>query len=400
MKKIIKYGFSCLLIMNLTSVLAQTELHEAKITGNISLGQQEVTAIHDLETDCIYKSEPHKKGLFVQGELVQLQFKAEKEQVEVIKPTLPEVVLVHRNECKKIAPTPFINFCSPLSVNRINVVNDMLHFETLQAYENAIEYINCALKYDISPLEIWNTLGITYNSLYSEAQKLNPQGVSSSIDYADEYLVSLGIEDDVLALLLSPTMQVRISNNIFKLDIINETVEVTSVVSTSNAGGNTAQTPTPPVVRIISTNDDVLDIVNGIGQQGLKTNHSCRKTHSVQTFCNDHLEYKLKYTKAGIYFSIVAKIKSTQGRDLNIYYIDKDADNEHKENWYLKKGNNQNKVYVKDDEVRTDKQGASSPLYRGFRGLKDFQTYVRFSAGGDNNNCSGDLDYLVIHCHH
>ena len=122
MKKIIKYGFSCLLIMNLTSVLAQTELHEAKITGNISLGQQEVTAIHDLETDCIYKSEPHKKGLFVQGELVQLQFKAEKEQVEVIKPTLPEVVLVHRNECKKIAPIkqPVSNICEPYTYTPIN----------------------------------------------------------------------------------------------------------------------------------------------------------------------------------------------------------------------------------------------------------------------------------------
>ena len=89
------------LLFSASFVIAQTELHDAKITGNISLGNQEITAIQDLETDCIYKSEPHSKGLFIKDEQVKLEFKADKEQAEVIKPTLPEVVLVHKNGCKE-----------------------------------------------------------------------------------------------------------------------------------------------------------------------------------------------------------------------------------------------------------------------------------------------------------
>lgn len=72
----------------ITSIIthAQLELHDAKITGIIQLGNKDVSVIKDLLTECVYKSSPHDKGDYILDENVQLEFENEEENPDVIKP--------------------------------------------------------------------------------------------------------------------------------------------------------------------------------------------------------------------------------------------------------------------------------------------------------------------------
>lgn len=97
MKKKI-FFLSCMLLGIIAS--AQVEIHDAKITGNISIGNQEVTVIQDLETYCLYKSELHVKALFVEDENVQLKFNDGREQGEIIKPDMTNIIFAHRRQCE------------------------------------------------------------------------------------------------------------------------------------------------------------------------------------------------------------------------------------------------------------------------------------------------------------
>ncbi len=75
---------------------SQTNLHDAKILGSISIGNQEITSVLDETTGCNHKSTLHTKNLFIVGENVKLDIKENGNQSKIIKPNLPEIVFVDK----------------------------------------------------------------------------------------------------------------------------------------------------------------------------------------------------------------------------------------------------------------------------------------------------------------
>jgi len=65
---------------------AQIEMHDAKITGIIEIGNKDVSVVKDLITECVYKSSPHDKGDYFINEDVQLEFENGEENPDIIKP--------------------------------------------------------------------------------------------------------------------------------------------------------------------------------------------------------------------------------------------------------------------------------------------------------------------------
>lgn len=78
---------------------AQNNLHNAKIQGSITIGNQEMTSVLDETTGCVHKSTLHTKNLFVVGESIKLDIKNNNQQSKIIKPNLPENVFV--DKCKE-----------------------------------------------------------------------------------------------------------------------------------------------------------------------------------------------------------------------------------------------------------------------------------------------------------
>lgn len=147
------------------------------------------------------------------------------------------------------------------------------------------------------------------------------------------------IEDDYFASMLSPEGLIQIDDWIFKVDLKN--VEVYALIA-SDADLNDnlisklkEEQPKDAKIRVFSTNDDVLDMIQN-GQLGESSNQrlalfcsesgaASKKVEEDGYYETDRrLSCKVVYQKAGIYFSLQAKVQS-QNRFGGIWYAQKDA---------------------------------------------------------------------------
>lgn len=100
MKKLI---YSTLLVLATSFCFSQNNsannetINNGRVIGSYGLGSQEVTTIMDETTDCIRKTSPHSKGLFLPNETVEIVLKENKQMAEVRKSLLTKKVYANKN---------------------------------------------------------------------------------------------------------------------------------------------------------------------------------------------------------------------------------------------------------------------------------------------------------------
>ena len=170
---------------------------------------------------------------------------------------------------------------------KVEVVDDMLYFKTEDDYQNTIDYL---AQIGDDNFEKWEK-EVSFNSMRAK--------------FDEEALDKMGIEDNLLATLLNPTGIIRIGENVFKLDIPNE------MVYSTPASKYTPDFYTEKGVKTFSIDDDVLEIIAGSYTGAEKG--KCKKNKEDGTWTTPTnfptVEYKIVYQRAGVYFSLQAKIK-------------------------------------------------------------------------------------------
>jgi hypothetical protein len=191
--------------------------------------------------------------------------------------------------CNKIENTPDIKKENKSDIEAFKVTNadNKLVFNTRADYEEAIDYL--AHKGDAF-LPIWEE-EIGFNS----ARKIEEENENNEFEL-----------DPLFATLLNEDYVIQIGDNIFKIDLENETVLVLKASEYSNLESfNSAN------VMSFTTSDNVLDILEGIELPDSERGGcpSAKIGPLYWTVYGGHVEYKIVYQKAGIYFSLQSKIK-------------------------------------------------------------------------------------------
>ncbi len=182
---------------------------------------------------------------------------------------------------------------------KVEVKNDMLSFPTREDYDSALEFLGPK---DPKGFETWE-------------KEIGFQSMRSLHNI--EELESRGIQDNLLATLLNSDGMIEINQNIFQIDIPNDLV---SVLSTENFIGKSSFKVLTEKTRTFSTNDNVLDILEGKEE----TNSSVQRSSYCSTNKVDwddstgYLSAKVVYQKAGILNSLQSKIQQSSVNIFNL----------------------------------------------------------------------------------
>lgn len=94
---------------------------------------------------------------------------------------------------------------------KVEVIDNMLHFNSREDYEKTIDYLA-----ELGDENFMNwEKEISFNSMRAS--------------FSEKIRTKMGIEDDLIATLLNPESQIRIGDNIFKIDMDNESISVTPI---------------------------------------------------------------------------------------------------------------------------------------------------------------------------
>ncbi|MFP5471944.1 MAG: hypothetical protein ACLGGV_10155, partial [Bacteroidia bacterium] len=169
-----------------------------------------------------------------------------------------------------------------------------LVFSSRASYEKTIE--------QLSPLEESELIAWEDNLSFTSMRK----------EMTEEERENIGIEDELLATLINKHGEIQIGKYIYKIDIPNEkvyAVRENQVENPGNAFENNA------AVKIYSIHDNVLDFVEGDrtpqakGCDGCPDNKFVDKDVQTKGGASVNVKYKVVYQKAGVYYSLQAKIK-------------------------------------------------------------------------------------------
>jgi len=218
------------------------------------------------------------------------------------------VVLFALQSCQKEAlttvPTPITTAVETQEIPiqfEVTIDNGLLSFPTTEDYENAIEYLH---DYDKEALAEWNA-SIGFSSL---------QSYYNTNEISEE---NREVAEETFASLLNPDRMIKIGQNIIMVDMAEESNYVL-------IGGNTAQIKdlkkkslNNKSIQSYSNEVNVLDILGGDDSSLFQKASYCdsNSTEWVPAgYCNPNiLEYRLRYFKAGIYYSLKATYKGNSG---------------------------------------------------------------------------------------
>jgi len=176
---------------------------------------------------------------------------------------------------------------------KVEVIDNMLYFKSRVDYENTIDYL---AQLGDENFANWEK-EILFNSLRAK--------------FNEETLEKMGIEDNLLATLLNPKSSIRIGDNIFNLDMKNETVKMTPALTFSNKNDSNTKNG----YRKFSTEDDVLNILDGVETEDTQKRRRryCKTSKKGPYYWSVpdgvKIKYKVVYQKSGIFKSLQAKIK-------------------------------------------------------------------------------------------
>lgn len=213
-----------------------------------------------------------------------------------------------------ISTTEGVSVVNNLKKSRSSISNySWLHFETVSSYSSTLQILQ-----NLDDNSLYNySFGDTY---FSMLQILG-----------EDSMENIGIEDDLLAKILNPDGVIQIEDYVFKVDCPNETVYVYMIESAVNNGDSTNVS----FINTYSIDDDVIDLLFGEsdGNNGSnvdstsyaqKSNDQVLDRTEIYTCpaTNYVVKCKLLYQRAGIYHSLLAKIKKAaiSWPAVDIYY--------------------------------------------------------------------------------
>lgn len=170
----------------------------------------------------------------------------------------------------------------------LTVKNNMLVFASREDYEKTLDYLG--------PLQ-----SIDFMEWDKELNFYSLRSIKT-----EEELEAIGIYDDLLATLLNPDHLIAIENNIYKIDVLNDRVEVISDTQFKNVKSFSSKSGK---ISLFSTEDDVLDLIEN-GQPSIDRGYcSSRKVSRNYNLSGLGIESKIVYQRGGIFKSLIAKIK-------------------------------------------------------------------------------------------
>jgi len=211
-------------------------------------------------------------------------------------------VLFALQSCQKEAlttvPTPITTAVetqeTPIQFE-VTVDNGLLSFPTTEDYENAIEYLH---NFDKAALAEWNaSLGFSSLQSYYNTNEISAENRE--------------VDEETFASLLNQDKMIKIGQNIIMVDMAEESTYVLT-------GGNTAQIKdlkkkslSNESIQSYPNDVNVLDLLDGDDSSLFQKASYCDSYSTGWTqagYCNPHiLEWRMRYFKAGIYYSLKAK---------------------------------------------------------------------------------------------
>lgn len=191
---------------------------------------------------------------------------------------------------------------------------------------------------------------------------------------------AIEIEDDLLAMMLSPSGIVQVGDYVFGIDVVNDTVLVYNQVS--------------PNARplVFSVDDDVFDVLEGNKDSGEKGCSAKNKETGID-FANTKIGCKVVYQKAGIYFSLQSKIKKHNwGGDVELHLTCLEGTSSYKRN------GDSNTYLINECTLYGLDHSYHYRPYSGIKKLVNFHFSVDFNAYNLANNTNMGWRHMQINC--
>jgi hypothetical protein len=259
--------------------------------------------------------------------------------------------------CEKENVKPVV-YNEQIALN-FNVFNDdgILNFETIADYEAAIDYL-VTLESE-NNLDLFDeTLGfISYRSKYKNNTKKMDD-----------------IQDDILATFLNPDLKVVIENNIFEVDMPNESVTVLAFNECELKSSSSDY-----LVGIFGTNEDVIYLLTN-NLKSVAGSDYCdsgkEKVKDLGLAVGEHNDYLVnynmttKYVKGGIYFTLNTRIRQQLTKAKVKIHVPVC--------WYTPR--NKEKVTKSGHSESGNNWERNYRPYWGVRRLEDFNFQVKFTS--------------------
>lgn len=198
-------------------------------------------------------------------------------------------IMLTTTNCKKSTETTKLSNNKSIAINSdVIVVDNRLVFNTREDYENTIAYLS---KKGDSYFPVWEKeIGFTSERKIEQEQK----------NKESEF-------DALFATLLNPERIIQIGNHVFKVDMKKEKVYVLNKTEYSNSESFKTRK-----YSSYSIYDNVLDVLEGADTQNPESGNFCDPQKEGYYYWNSsagQVMYKIVYQSAGIYHSLLAKIK-------------------------------------------------------------------------------------------
>nr|WP_297919045.1 hypothetical protein [uncultured Allomuricauda sp.] len=179
------------------------------------------------------------------------------------------------------------------SLFEVKVQNGMLHFPSRNDYDSALEFLG----------------PMSSEELQEWTEALGFESMKSSISLEERE--KEGIYDELLASLINTNAEISIGMNTLRLDALGEMVYVTSNSEYGKASSNKGE-------RVFSTEDNVLDILDGIEEESTTSRSRYCKKRKLSWDINfrsnpNKIHAKVVYQKAGFLNSLQSKIEEELG---------------------------------------------------------------------------------------
>lgn len=246
----------------------------------------------------------------------------------------------------------------------VEVKNGMLAFATEESYSSAIDYLIQLESEGKDYASYWDN-EIGFNSL-------NQQKTEQELD-------KMGIYDAVFAELLNGDQEIQIGAQIFRINAVNETMDVTNIASKE--------------AEEFSTHDSYFDIKDGLSSKGARAGCAKKKAESTRwgAGSSGQITSKVAYQRGGIYFSLQSKIQQSSRPNGRTLYLHSGSGNTYTKN---KSGASQTTISSK-----THNGTSGSYNYRPYfntRQLKQF--YFKVDFGYNHPGVGSDSWSSYISC--
>ena len=255
----------------------------------------------------------------------------------------------------------------------VSVKRNMLVFEDPNNYQSAIDYLACIG--DANFFEFENR--INYNSMRKIFSELNKE---------------LPVDDELLAVLLNDEANIQIGEYIFHLDFENKTVDAKLVTSNQVLKSTLSYSMEDDIIDLVFNEEEVLNELKGADSycDGAKLGYYYWST------VNGDVKYKIVYQRAGIYYSLQAKIKK-DGWTQGAVYISLSTSSTPGETTFYRNNvgcwdfaSNSTGGYGHEYNIRP---------YSKSRRLSAYRYFINFYGRDDNTSPPGGLSQpLVIKC--